>query len=266
MQVPDLLVKQMTGLEDLGGNTKWAHIAMGVQESEEAPGWYNCYNQNVFIENHYDREAAAEAAKESFWASMGDFAEDPAAGWKFFNYKLASQWNNPTFECFHIQNFRATALELNSLVKSTINDGGKINILLIYLLDIGQSVLLFGILLYLILAKDANWEQLLFAVLFVGGFVFSTFWEAKCQYVIPFFFLLIPYAYLGYAEMVGQIGKAGKGWNRVYTTFLVLGIVIAFIAISDAEWIGNSFKIHVGTEDYYEYIHQYNHNFENLRF
>lgn len=274
VQLPNLIVEQITGIEVSEGEGKLPYIGMGLQDGAgplesgmmyKAPGWYNDYNHALFAANDYDSEATAEAALDYIKERLGEFAENPALGWRFFNRKLASEWNNPTFECFSIQNARNTGLELNGVVKSTINDGGKINLLLIYVLDIGQSILLFGILLYLISADQADWGQLLFCILFIGGFIFFAFWEAKCQYVVPFFFLLIPYAYLGYRELAQRLVAKAK-WNKLYTSLAVLAVLILVIAMSDGQWVQDSFKIHTDTEAYYEYIHEYNQNFVNLRF
>lgn len=267
-QLPNMIVEQITGIEVSEGEGKLAYIGMGLQEGENpmrAPGWYNDYNHTLFRENNYDSEATSEAAFAYIKERVGAFLETPADAWRFFNRKLASEWNNPTFECFSIQNARNTSLELNGLIKSTINDGGKINILLIFVLDIGQSVLLFGILLYLIASDKADWGQLLFCLLFIGGFVFFAFWEAKSQYVLPFFFLLIPYAYLGYRELAKRL-LAKEKWNKLYAGVAIVAALIIVIAVSDGQWVKDSFKIHDNTEAYYEYIHQYNQNFVNLRF
>ncbi|MBQ8118584.1 MAG: hypothetical protein IJ147_11090 [Lachnospiraceae bacterium] len=47
---------------------------------------------------------------------------------------------------------------------------------------------------------------------------------------------------------------------------LVVGILIAVIGISGNSWINNAFKPGQDTEAYYEYIHEYDHNFEWFRF
>lgn len=268
IRLPNLLVEQITGMEVSGGESKLAYVTMGLQSGDKelgAPGWYNAYHHELFREHHYDTEATSQAALADLKEQLRAFAENPAAAWSFFNRKIASEWNNPTFECFNIQNARNTSLELNSLVKSTINDGGKINIILIFLLDIGQSVLLFGIFLYFLSADKADLRQLLFCILFIGGFLFFAFWEAKCQYVVPFFFLLIPYAYPGYRELAQRLTGRVK-WNKLYTGLAVLAVLAVVIAVSNGQWVQNSFKIHKDTEAYYEYIHEYNQNFVNFRF
>jgi len=279
IRIPDIVIGNVTGIKIQGGNSKLAHVAMGLQESDKAPGWYNTYNESIFGENGYDKEKTAEASWISIKASLTIFKENPEYAWKFFHRKLASEWNNPTFECFHIQNSRVSNKELSSFIKSTINDGGKINIILIYCFDLCQSVLLFGVLLYLITAQNASINELLFAILFIGGFLFFVFWEAKCQYVLPFFFMLIPYSFIGYRNLICQgkmmislqwVSKKPKlqiqGWNRIHSALLFLVICIALIAVSDAQWIKDCFKITSDTEAYYKYINEFNKNFTNLRY
>ena len=256
-RVPDAVVSGMSGMAASGGNSRLAHVAMGLSESDKAPGWYNNYVDEVFAANGYDTAATAAASKEKIAERLAVFGEDPAYAWQFFHKKLASEWNNPTFECFHNQNWRLTGVELPALIRSAINDGGKLNLVLIEWLDIAQSVVLFGVLMYLVCVKATDLRKLFFMILFIGGFLFFLFWEAKSRYVVSFYLLLLPYAYPGYAALLKQ--------KRVKPV-LVVGILIAVIGISGNSWINNAFKPGQDTEAYYEYIHEYDHNFEWFRF
>ncbi len=257
IRTPDRILEHMTQIPIGSGNSKLAHLAMGLQETDGMPGWYNGYNEQIFAECGYDTELTAEASLASIRESLRGFGEDPAGAWSFFHRKLASEWNNPTFECFHIQNFRNTSLELSGIVKSTINDGGKINLLLTWFLDLFQSALLFGILMYLVTDRDTDWGRMLFFILFLGGFVFFAAWEAKSRYVMPFFFLLIPYSIMGYRKMLEQ---------KKIRTAAVLAAVVFVVALWDSPLLDQSLKIHKDTDAYYEYIHRYGHNFEWLKF
>jgi len=273
IKAPDFMISRITGFELDAGNSPWSYIAMGLMAEENTtPGWYNEYNVDIFIENDYDHDATENAARGDALELLHKYVENPAEGWRFFNRKLASEWSNPTFECFGIQNARGTNLELSGMIKSTLNDGGKINIILIYILDIFHVIILFGALLYLIMDCNAGWDKLLYLILFIGGFLFYLMWEAKAQYVVYYFLLLIPYSVLGYLEILAkgtlkkQTGTAVFGWNKLHTTLTLLFVLVVFIAFSDAQWVMDSFKIHTDTEAYYNYIHQYNSNFVNLRF
>lgn len=260
-KLPDLCFEAISGMDMPVGNSRWTHLAMGLQECEKAPGWYNGYNANVFIDNGYDTEKAAEEAKKAIKALVGNFRRHPDYAWKFFHKKLASEWNNPTFQCFHEQSSRRTARELSSFVKSFLYEGGKLNILAIGFLDIAQSVLLFGILLYFILEKNADYCQLFWGLLFIGAFVFWMFWEAKARYVAPYFLFLIPYSFMGYRMLV-QCWKE----KRVKRTVFVLLAVTVFLYFSNVGWINSSLKINRDTESYYEHIHRWNQNFLWLRY
>lgn len=262
--IPKFIIEKTGNIEIDGGNSKWANIAMGLQECDKAPGWYNCYEEEVFEANGYDGEATATEAKQNIADRLKYFAQNPEYTWKFFNMKLASEWNNPTFECFHIQNWRGTSKELSAFVKSVINDGGKLNIVLILILDIAQSVTLFGVLMYLIGNNVRDLRKLLPIIVFIGGFVFFAFWEAKCRYTIPFYFMLIPYSYPGYRLLAE--GLKEKGFGRAKKACAVLALLILFICVTDNQTVCDAFKLNDDTDAYYEYIHEYNHNFEWLRF
>ena len=44
-------------------------------------------------------------------------------------------------------------------------------------------------------------HRLLLPMIFIGGFIFHLFWEAKGQYTITYFVLLIPYCVKGVMDM-----------------------------------------------------------------
>ena len=52
-----------------------------------------------------------------------------------------------------------------------------------------------------------RWGMLLPGIVFIGGFLFHLVWEAKGQYSVVYFMLLLPYAYLGTQRVVGKFGK-----------------------------------------------------------
>ncbi len=279
IKVPNWIVQSVTDIEVGKGYGNGAYIAMGLMEENATPGWYNGINHELFEANGFDTEMTDQASMEIVAERINTFVDDPAYAWSFFNRKIASEWNNPTFQCFGIQNARATSLELNSLINSTINDGGKLNIVLIYLMDMVQSITLFGVLIYLIQMKDVDWGKLLFVICFIGAFVFWMFWEAKCQYVVPFYLLLIPYSILGYREMMKlklirisvsrdeeklRIGM--RGMSKLYLVLTILLLLIGIIAMSHNQWILDAFKMNHMTQEYYDYIHQFGQNMMGVRF
>lgn len=262
IQLPNWIVELRSGMDLSGaGNSKWAHVAMGLQDSEDAPGWYNTYNERLFAECGYDKAATGEAAKVNLKQTLEYYGANPMEGWAFFHRKMASQWNNPTFEGFHMQNARNTSEELSPFVKSVINDGGKANILLTLFLDVYESVILFGVLVYL-LTQRGSIKELLFGMLFVGAFVFFAVWEAKGRYVAPFYLMLIPYGAVGYYKLY----EGGRRFDVTKKAVLAIAAVVLVAALCNVPLLNHSLKLGTQSEEYYQYIHEFNDNFEGLRF
>lgn len=92
-------------------------------------------------------------------------------------------------------------------IKAAVRDGN--NIVWKELMNIVQTLINFGVLIYI----AGCWKrfdsltvyELFNAVLMIGGFVFFTFWEAKSQYVAPYYFVIIPYAVIGWKSMINKI-------------------------------------------------------------
>ena len=86
-----------------------------------------------------------------------------------------------------------------------------------------------------------KWEsgELLLGIAVVGGLLFHMFWEAKPQYTLPYFVLLLPYCAAGYSGMVQRMlvlwkerkRNDGKTKERCLTAVIGIGITAAFIGI-----------------------------------
>ena len=74
------------------------------------------------------------------------------------------------------------------------------------IMDYLQTVILAGCVSFFILEdKRRPRETLLPAVAFFGGFVFHMFWEAKSEYVLPYFLMLFPYSVRGIGLLVNRL-------------------------------------------------------------
>ena len=88
-------------------------------------------------------------------------------------------------------------------------------------------------------------HRLLLPMIFIGGFIFHLFWEAKGQYTITYFALLIPYCAKGLMDMTDDIAEGiltlGRNstiletvkhfYNRL-TVKYIIGLVVSCILIS----------------------------------
>lgn len=208
----NVTVESITGEKVSQGVPSLAWVVMGMQEGYMAYGWHNQYNENVFRNNDCDNEKTKEVVKRDFYDRINEMATKPAYTVKFYFQKTISQWNNPTFECFWI-NDTVKRTEDGIKVKHVSNvfhgvTGEPANKLLQNYCNIYQSIVLLLTCFWLFFEyKKISFDQLLLPIIFLGGFIFHLFWEAKCQYVIPYFVLLFPYAIKGLNCFVMSVEK-----------------------------------------------------------
>ena len=177
------------------------YITMGVEEGVVSPGSDNGASGDIYRDNNWDYDAANQAAKEEIAFVMGRYIHDWRKGLNFFGRKQASQWNEPSFQGFSILWGRENGYEAPKWIQSLVE--GKNSIFLLELFNLSQTLVLAGACFYLFLYhRERSLEELLFAIIFIGGFLFHTFWEAKSQYTMLYFLLLIPYMVKGYSLLL----------------------------------------------------------------
>lgn len=204
--LPIALARQVTGDPLDKGASTWAWAAMGLQrEGPIFPGWYNNYDVYSYEDSGRDAEVQTQLAKENIGESIQFFTSNPGEAARFFTRKIASQWNNPTFQCYWITQTRSDSIypsAWTSFVSSKTGEAlgtGFLNLL--------QFVLLAGAVLYCVFSwkKFEQGPLLMLAMIFVGGFLFHLVWEAKAQYTLSYFVLLIPFAMAGYSRLTDGI-------------------------------------------------------------
>lgn len=252
----------ITGESVKGGTPTIAWVAMGLQDSSIAPGWYNSYTEIIPVEYDHDVEAMKAASWQNLKDTFDLFSREPDYCMRFFFRKLASMWNNPAFQCFTEVTKCNTGGTLNYWMKDLLYDGGIKNIVLRVILDLMHSMTLFGMVLHVILNRRKH--KLVDAALiitFLGGFFFHVVWEAMGQYAVPYYVLLMPYAVQGYLTVVEKTARLqfDKGLKETgkqlwkSTSFrlgLVLAAVIVFITFAEPRWLTSSIKLKGEGSDY----------------
>lgn len=215
-KVPPYVAHWITGYPTDQGVPTIYNLVMGLSDSYVAPGWYSGDIIKAFEENEFSVEKSANEAWKDVRESLATLYNNKEYALWFFGRKLASVWNNPTFEGFAVVvkgNLHGT---IDYWMKDLLYSGGTGNAVLILLMDILQSVYLFGNVLYLMYCKkEHDLRRGLPLVAFIGGFIFHIFWEGKCQYTLLFFVLFIPYAFAGYKYCIHKIGEWYSGQDRV---------------------------------------------------
>ena len=226
----------------LEGSSYWGYVAMGLQDSESrAPGWYNGYVYDSYSESGCDAKVQGQIARDDIRQTLTYFKMHPGEAATFFFKKTASQWNNPTFQCYNIIQWRESGIERSDWVKWMVSPRGA-HFGTLYL-NILEFILLIGAAGYCILfwkEKELPF-RLSLAVIFVGGFLFHLFWEAKGQYTISYFVLLIPYAVSSYSyigdwmisRFEGQImHKRRKMSLYEYRFLLPAAFIVIFLSMT----------------------------------
>ena len=203
------------GIEIGSGMPKTLWIAMGMQEGERAEGWYNEFNYNTFLETGCDSEKSDAIARESIKKSLQYFREHPAYALRFYYKKTVSQWNEPTYAALWVNQFHRG--DFSKIVQSIYE--GKLCVVFHEYMNLYQS-LIFAAVFACLLIRRKSWsmEQLFFLIVILGGFCFHTIWEAKSQYIYPYFVMLLPCAAAGISDVCGvmeeKIRIHAGGWRR----------------------------------------------------
>lgn len=229
---------------------------MGLQEEPvtdvkfPAPGNYNTYNTSTYRAANYDTAQANAIATEYIQRRVGEFVNNPAGAARFFSRKTAAQWAEPTFESIFQQKSRLSNVKFAPWYATLITQGSQLEQLYITLFDVLQSIIYFGALAYFFTrlrrGEIFHWTM---ATAFLGGFLFHMIWEAKAQYTLFYFVLLIPYAVQGYADCARAISArpvrsasvcACTTAAMLLFTITPLRSTVALERNGDKEWFHNT--------------------------
>ncbi len=204
---------------------------MGLHPSDGnvyADGWYSGRIAAFYENNDYDTKKEAEVSKAEIKGYIDTYKNDHKAFTSFLSKKVASQWNNPEFQCFWITNVRSSDIEKSPVISDILSLKGSTPF--IAFLNIMQSIILFGSMLYAIntLIEGTFAGTAVLPLTFIGGFIFHLFWEGKCQYTLPYFMLLLPLSIIGFYSMAKKLSSVTK--KHLYKCG-VFAVILLFIAI-----------------------------------
>ena len=225
-------MESIIGMELPNGIPKIAWVAMGLcYESSEGPGYYNDVTKSIYKSSDYNNEKATQEALQWIKVKMKRYVNDYRLGFDFFGRKIAAQWNDPTFECLKINRGRESEVGLPKWIKSILE--GKGSIYLKEFLNLYQTWIYFGVCLFVVIRfRKIRIDELLFAIIMIGGFLFHLFWEAKSQYTLFYFFLMMPYSFMGYQMMIDKVGNLFQKIRSSALTFNKKRIALGCIVIT----------------------------------
>lgn len=260
--IPTAFIESKTGVKMAEGTSYWSYVAMGLQEGERAPGWYNGYNNDSYVECNNDTEKQTKKAKDYIENRLSEMLGNKTYALSFFIEKIASEWNNPTCQVFwNIQDKFPESVKQDSIFRKFVSMQSVVNMQ--KYLNISHLLIMFGTLLYAFfnLFKKDNYLKTIIPMTFIGGFILLSFLsEAKAQYSIMFTALLFPCSIVGYFEFA-KLQLTDKTvlkevWNIKYILCIVF-VIIMIVCTSNYSYLIKDNSL------YYKYISE-NGNFDYL--
>lgn len=196
-----------TGLQQFWGNTVGVNygetrlpticwLAYGVNYDERKPGGYMSQFEVYHVTNDYKAEYTSLEAKTFIVNTLSRFKEKPSVALKFYFQKFLISWADPQYDC--LDGYRQ--LDNSTFIENVL--GGSINNCLYNIWDGASTIISLGLVFYLIKRfNNLKLEELLGAVIVLGGFFFHLVWEVKSIYLYQYFMYLLPYAAYGLSLM-----------------------------------------------------------------
>ncbi len=201
------------GGEDITGAPSILWLAMGMQDSQRAPGWYTAFNDNVFRSTGYDAEKASLIGRQQIAERVQYFIENPEYTAEFYSKKMISTWCEYTCQSLWTGPLETVGQYKDTeILRNIYNEGPLYNAFYLLCSLVTACMLFFTVMFQLTnLRKEIGNTAVLFPLLFlVGGFMFHILWETKSQYIYMYWLMLAPLAASGVEETCRIIGQKMK--------------------------------------------------------
>ncbi|MCM1528789.1 MAG: energy-coupling factor transporter transmembrane protein EcfT [Alistipes sp.] len=188
-----------------------AWFNMGLREAENAPGWYTpTYTVYSYEWHNYDPEETHEIAVDGIKERIDFFKNNPQYRHNFFYRKFMSQWNETSYQSIWNNQVRAFYDDQGKAASWVCGDG--ITKTKRYM-DI-YSQLIFAACLIGLLAclKNKNFLSIMLPLIILGGMMYHLLAEAKSQYSMPYFIMMIGFAGYGICTAYDKLAEK-TGWR-----------------------------------------------------
>lgn len=219
------------------GMPKTAWIAIGLQDNSvlDMPGWWNAGALKRQNDTGNDYEKQENGAAEDIKTELVKMLHNPAYTAWFFGKKLGSEWLAPDFQSRYFAGVDYENIDGNKKNRRQFNlterdyaipDKKALSIEraidqadeLMPFMDGYQTLIYAGAFVSCLAIVKRNKKnrdgistvQLLLPCIFIIGAAVYVLWEAKAQYLLPFFMCLIPVAAPGIFSIADKVIEKGK--------------------------------------------------------
>ena len=183
-------------------------LAMGMQESPVAAGWYNKY-----IEQFFAADVTAQQEKEQALAAIGArlgwMRENPAAALAFYREKLLTQWLDPAYDSLWMGELREKYGSYAELFDALFHSESGTRTLMDGYMDAMQTAVyaLSALGGAQLMKKKGGIAALALPVTILGGTLYHLIFEAKAQYAYPYMVYMLPLAAAGLCALAEKLKK-----------------------------------------------------------
>ncbi len=191
------------------GVSQLLYLEAGLNESSMAPGWYNDRGRYLFVELDGDQDAIRVQASEQLGERLAELADDPRYTLDFFRKKVLSQWNEPSYQSLWVSqvkgHYNGHPAE-GSWLDNVYN--GEANARLYDWFNLYQTaVFLFFTVGMGFLLRRAPLGTVPLLTLLTGAALYHLLFEAKSQYCLTYFILIVFFAAYGLYELLSRLPK-----------------------------------------------------------
>lgn len=198
-------------------NTLYAY--MGVTEEDSSSrygGWFSFISVNT-LTNHQLDESAADKEADAAIKERRDQLKKEGRLVEFYSSKLLSEINEPSFQSIwvsqvHEHDFPEASIEnpdpFPKFAKSVYTGG--LSRVFDRWFNYYNMIIFIGFtagMVWLIIRKKLNAGMVILPSAVFGGLLYHTICEAKSQFMLPFFVMLIPFAVYGILESIQALRK-----------------------------------------------------------
>ena len=194
----------------------WARLAMGMQESPIAAGWYNNYTERFFSADVTAEQEKAQALAD-IGAQLCRMRENPAATLAFYREKLLTQWLEPACDMLWSGQLSEKAGRYTGVIRGIYGAPGALRGWMEGYMDAMQTAVyaLAAVGGVCALRKKGGAALLMIPVTVLGGALYHLIFEAKAQYAYPYMVYMLPLAAAGLCRLEDGAARlicSGKKW------------------------------------------------------
>ena len=183
-------------------------LAMGMQESPVAAGWYNGYVEGFFSPDVSVQQEKAQALA-AIGARLDWMRENPAAALAFYREKLLTQWLDPAYDSLWMGELSEKVGRYNGLIGSIYRRKDGLRTLMDGYMDAMQTAVyaLSAVGGARLMKKKDGMAALALPVTILGGALYHLIFEAKAQYAYPYMVYMLPLAAAGLCTLAEKLKK-----------------------------------------------------------